>query len=406
MALRSLELANELKENQKKLETLRNAAAGFETRKAELEQIVNAADTDEKREAAEADVAQFETDQAANGAEIDKVQAEIERIEAELAKEEQEQEVPATGRKDAKMENVITRDSKEYIAAFENYIRSNGKDLEVRTLLSENATDGQVIVPSFVADVVRTAWEEDEIISRIKKTYLKGNVRYGVELSATGAVVHHEGDDAPDEEEIELAIIELRPEFMKKWINISDVVTSMHGEEFLRYIYAEVTHKIAGAFAKLTIDRIVDAPTTATESALAVVEYEAALGLGTIRQAAARNKSKNNNSVVIMNKLTEADLEDLVAAANYNVDPYKGLPVIYSDALPAYDDAEADDCYMIVGSLADGVQGNFPNGDAPEIIIDPYTEAKKDLVTIVGKKLGDVQLANNLFFTRVVKPSF
>ena len=110
------------------------------------------------------------------------------------------------------------RSSKEYIDAFANYIKTDD-DSECRSLLSENATGGYVPVPSIVEGRIRTAWEKLGLMNLVRKTYIRGNLRIGFELSATGAVVHTEGTTAPSEETLTFGIVELVPASIKKWID-------------------------------------------------------------------------------------------------------------------------------------------------------------------------------------------
>ena len=72
-------------------------------------------------------------------------------------------------------------------------------------------------------------------------------------------------------------------------------------------------------------------------------------------------------------------------AGNFAVDPYDGLVVLYSDALPAYSDANDSAVYAIVGDLF-GEQVNYPNGDGVVIKYDDMSEAEKDLVKVVGRQ--------------------
>ena len=61
-----------------------------------------------------------------------------------------------------KMDINEIRNSKQYIDAYAEYIKS-GDATECRALLSENATNGTVAVPELVYDIVKTAWEREEI---------------------------------------------------------------------------------------------------------------------------------------------------------------------------------------------------------------------------------------------------
>lgn len=115
------------------------------------------------------------------------------------------------------MEVKELRNSPEYIEAFAKAIK--GDETDLRSLLTENAaTDGQVPIPEFAEERIRTAWDSDEILNRVGKTYVKGNLKIGFEISGSDAVIHLEGDTAPDEEELVLGIVSLVPMSLKKWI--------------------------------------------------------------------------------------------------------------------------------------------------------------------------------------------
>jgi hypothetical protein len=76
--------------------------------------------------------------------------------------------------------------------------------------------------------------------------------------------------------------------------------------------------------------------------------------------------------------------------------------VIYSDALPAYADASANDVYAIVGDLF-GEQVNYPNGDGVVIKYDDTTEAEKDLVKVVGRQYAAHGVTKPGMFVNVKK---
>ena len=184
-------------------------------------------------------------------AELDSIEERKKALKEEVEKRKKDAESVASGkgkevekRKEVeKMTNKEVRNSQEYIEAFAKYIKT-GKDAECRALLTENATGGVVPVPELVENRVRQAWENDEIFSRVAKTFIRGNLKVGFEVSATDAVVHTEGTAAPTEEALVLGIVNMVPEYIKKWITISDNVLALGAEEFLAYIYDELTYKI------------------------------------------------------------------------------------------------------------------------------------------------------------------
>ena len=109
------------------------------------------------------------------------------------------------------MEKIEVRNTPAYIDAFAEYIKS-GDATECRKLITENTTNGTVPVPEYVEAIVKNAWENDELMGLVRKTYFKGNVKVGFEISATGAVIHTEGSTAPSEEALVLGIVTMVPQ--------------------------------------------------------------------------------------------------------------------------------------------------------------------------------------------------
>lgn len=296
------------------------------------------------------------------------------------------------------------RKSQKYIDAYANYIRT-GDDRECRALLTENAsTGGQVPVPVLVDQIVRTAWERNEILSRVRRTYFRGNVKVAFERSATAAAVHAEGAAAPTEETLTLGIVTMIPANIKKWIRISDEAVAMGGEAFLRYVYDELTYQIALKLAADVVSDIATAGTAHTATAVGVPKVSIAPGVITLRSAAANLSDEAGNLCVIMNRLSEAAFLEAYAAGSFGIDPFQGFTVLYSSALPAYSAASANAVYAIVGDLT-GEQVNFPEGDNIIIKWDELTEAEKDLVKIVGREYVAHAVTAPGRFVNLTKPS-
>lgn len=343
--------------------------------------------------------------------EVRAINAEIEARKAEATKKAEIRSAVAQGagtvinKIESEVKTTMTLDeiraSKEYIDAFANYIKTED-DRECRALLSENASGGQVPVPVIVDEIIHTAWERDAIMSRVRKTTIRGNLKVAFELSATGADVHTEGAAAPSEEVITIGIVTMIPANIKKWIRISDEAVAMGGEAFVRYIYEELTYQIIKKEAALGIADITTAGTTNTSTAVGVPEISQAPGINTIATAAAYLSDEADNPVVIMNRLTEVKFRDAYANGNFAVDPYDGLPRIYTSALPAYDTASTGSTYVIVGDL-NGLQYNFPEGEGVIIKWDDTTEAEKDLVKVVGRVYAAHEVVGLGHFVKVKK---
>lgn len=353
------------------------------------------------------------------GADLDALEAEMKAINAEVearrAAEVKKEEIRKTvtegagvvveAFKEEKREmktNEEIRASKEYVDAFARYMVSED-DKECRALLTENVS-GSVPVPVMVDDIIRTAWEKDDILSRVKKTFIRGNLKVAFELSADGAYVHTEGTTAPTEESLSFGIVTMVPANIKKFVRISDESVSMGGASLVQYVYDELTHQIIKKLSSLVVGDIAGASTTADADEASVAALTAAPAITTIASAYAKLSDEAANPVIIMNRATYANFISAQAAANYAFDPFRGLPVVFSSALPAYDSASANAIYAIVGDL-DGVQVNYPEGDGIVIKYDDVTESEKDLVKIVGRQYAAHALTACGRFCKIAKPS-
>lgn len=276
------------------------------------------------------------------------------------------------------------RSSKEYVDAFARYLRT-GDARECRALLTTNVDNGVVAVPTIVDEIIRTAWERDALMQRINRTYFKGNLRVSFELSATDAVVHVEGTEAPAEETLTFGIVELIPANVKKWIRLSDEAVTMGGEAFVRYIYDELAYRVIHKLASLIVEDIKAAPAASTRTAIGVPVVNGAPSVTILPTAAANLSEDASNLCVVLNRLTEVDFLAAQAAGNFSVDPFAGMARVYTSALPAYNAATAGDVYAIVGDL-NAVQVNYPEGDNVVIKYDDLTEAQADMVKIVGRQ--------------------
>ena len=280
--------------------------------------------------------------------------------------------------------NEEIRASKEYVDAFARYLVSEDAT-EVRSLLSENATGGSVPVPALVDEIVRTAWENNDILARVRRTEIRGNLKVAFERVATAAGVHTEGADAPAEETLKLGIVTMVPASIKKWIRISDEAVAMGGEALVRYVYEEVTYQIIKKLADLVVNDIITAPTSATSVAACVAQITSAPTVTAIATAFANLSDEATDPVVIMNKLTYANFKSAAAAAGFAMDPFEGLPVLFNNSLKAYSAASSNEVYAIVGDL-NGESVNYPEGDGIAIKYDDLSEAEADLVKIVGRQ--------------------
>ncbi len=366
--------------------------------------------TVEQIEARKAEIAkELETE----GADLDALDVETKALNKELearkaaeAKKAEIRKAVANGAgkvvAKAEEQKVETRNSKEYIDAYATYIKT-GDDREARALLTENVS-GTLPVPELIDGIIRTAWERDGIVSRVRRTFIRGIPRVPFERSATGAWVHTEGTTAVTEETLTLGIVEMRPATIKKWISISDEAMAMGGEAFLRYVYDELTYQIVKKLASLIVADITGSPTSSDADEVGVPKVTLAPSTTTIATAAANLSDEARDVVIIMNRLTEAAFIEAYAAGNFAVDPFQGLTKVYTSALPAYSAADASAVYAIVGDLR-GVQVNYPEGDDVAIKFDDLSLAEQDLVKIVGRQYAAHDVTGPGMLVNIAKPA-
>lgn len=348
----------------------------LEKRSAEIAEETSEADAD-KLEELNAELDAIEERKNALNIEVEETRKKAAEVANGSGKEIEE-------RKETKMTIKEVRNSKEYIDAYAKYIKT-GKDLECRALLTENADDASkypvVPVPEFVENRIREAWENDKIFSRVAKTFVAGNLKVGFELSSTGAAIHAEGDDAPDEETLMLGVVNMIPQMIKKWITVSDEVLALGSEAFLQYIYDEITYKIVEKAADIVIAKIQAAPTVATSSKVAVPVVAGPVDAGKVLDAIALLGDGARDLVIIASGQTIAEMKKAALTAGYAYDPFAGLEVIQKSGMDG----------AIVGDLA-GVQANLPEGDAVKFKFDDLSLAEKDLVKIVGRLYAAIEV--------------
>ena len=369
----------------------------IEVRKAEIRDLINS-DQEFDVDALTEEVRQLDEEKAEIEARAQK-EAELRNAVAPAVIEEIEQNEL---KEERKMENIEVRNSKEYINAFAEYLKT-GNDKECRALLTENVS-GSVAVPELVYDIVKTAWEREGIMALVRKSYLKGNLKVGFEISGDPAVIHTEGQTAPSEEALVLGTVNLIPASIKKWITISDEAIDMRGEEFIRYIYDELTYRIAKKAADTLVGKIIASPSASTTTAPAVpVVTASSISIGTIASAIANLSDEAANPVVIMNKLTFAGFKAAQYAAQYAADPFEGCQVLFNNSMSAFSAASTGDTYAIVGDLGQGALANFPNGEEITIKMDELSLAEFDLVKFVGRQYVGLEVVAPKAFVKVVK---
>ena len=376
-------------------------AEQIEARKAELKAELATAETNEAMDAIKA--------------ENDLLEERMAQIKLEVEQRKLDMAAVITGHGDVieevkderKVNTMEMRNTPEYINAYAEYIKS-GNDMECRKLTSENDTTpngtGTVAVPEFVYDIVKTAWEREGIMSLVRKSYLRGNLKVQFEISGSDAEIHAEGGAAVNEETLVLGIVTLVPQSIKKWISISDEVYDLRGEEFLRYIYDELTYRIAKKAADTLIAKIEACGTVSTTTCPGVPKLQAASpALGTVAAAMSMLSDEAANPVIIMNKATWGTFKAVEYAGSFPVDPFEGLPVVFNNTVTAASAATTGVTYAIVGDLGHGALANFPNGDGIDFKFDELSKKKEDLIEVLGREYVALGVVAPNAFVKITK---
>ena len=385
-------------------EEILNRQGEIEQRKAEIEAALETPEADldalneEARRLVE-DSAQLE----AQLEELRKAAAEEEEFRQKIAegklgetKEEHEEE------KHMDMKEI--RSSAAYCEAYKKYIIS-GDDKECRALLSANAdTPGDVPVPVIVEEIVKTAWESNEFLSRIAKTYFRGNLKVPFEKSADDAYNHSEGATGLTEENLEIGQVELKPGNVKKWITISDEAIAMGGEAFVSYIYREMAYRVLKKVVANLIAKANAAGTSHTSTVIAIPKATEAPAVMTVQNAAAQLSEDATDICVVLNPLTIQNFNNAYAAGNFAINPFDGVTVIKCSALPAYSSASDNAMYGLVGDLK-AFQANYPEGEDVIIKWDDLTLAEDDLVKVVARQYVGLGVTAPGRLVRLCKPA-
>ena len=365
----------------------------IETRSAEIEELLKSEDAD--IDSLTAEVEELEKRKAQILAEVEQRKKEAEdalKNGKEIEKEEER-----------RMTNMEVRNTKEYIDAFAEYIKS-GKDEECRALLTENVASGTVPVPEMVYNIVKTAWDREGIMALVRKTAMKGNLKVGFEISADGAVVHTEGGDAITPENLVLGTVNIVPQSIKKVLQISDEVYDLRGEDFLNYVYDELAYRIAKKCADLIIAAIEACGTASTATAVAVPVLSAStIGQATIASAMALLSDEASNPVVMMNKATWGAFKSAQYDGNFNADIFENLPVLFNNTIKAFSVATTGDTYAIVGDLGHGALANYPNGQGIDFKFDDLSLKKQDLIEVMGREYVGLGIVAPNAFVKVKK---
>ena len=187
-------------------------------------------------------------------------------------------------------------------------------------------------------------------------------------------------------------------------MQISDEVYDLRGEEFLRYIYDELTYRIAKKAADQLVANILACGTVSTTTCPGVPAITAtSIGLGTVAAAMGMLSDEAANPVVIMNKATWSAFKAAQYAASFDADPFEGLPVVFNNSMTAFSAATTGVAYAIVGDLGHGALMNFPNGEEISFKFDELSLKKQDLIEVMGRQFVGIGVVAPNAFVKITK---
>lgn len=369
---------------------------------------------------------------ASEKANLEKLEARAEqlKIDAKEAQEREEREFSMDNRLSSEgiAENVVERKSIyetiEYRDAYFESIKKNDMSI-VQRFVSTNdsgtSTGGEVVVPVMIMNEIQDRiMQGGRIASLCKIVSMATLLEIPFVVSTTGASIHIEGSEAPAEEEIELKNIMLNPDFIKKWIGVTDKMEAMSISDFGTWLMKEMVDKI---LAKLDEQILLGAQTDAVKGittntdVLRVNDLTAhVLNFNTPNSAVALlDDGTENNAVIVMNRKTF--LNNVMALVDTTGQPiyrimndnmgkpsfmFGGYRVVFSNLLPAYDTATTGQVYAVVGDFS-GYLLNTPKGYAVNLERNPYSKMKENIIEYVAKLLVAGDVASPLSFVNVKK---
>lgn len=315
--------------------------------------------------------------------------------------------------------------SEEYKNAWVESIKRNDVTIAQKVLrddpiLGLATTNDNVPVPTIWQSYVETAWYNYGKFSRlVNKSYAQGYLAIPYEASASDAVIHTEGADAPTEEEIVLGLIELKPAMIKKWISMTDELMAMTADDFMRYVADELVYRVVLKLDNGIINGALDSNGKGivgiVNNAL-TLSTTAALSFNVVNEVIADLVTFDNLTLAInpatffKNFMGLTDLQGRpiyqIATDNAGKPQYyvNGIRCEFTQALPAYDDASANAVWAVVGDFR-GYRLNMPEGEMVKTLFDPFTLATQDKARMIGRLFAAGNVARLKHFAQIKKAS-
>lgn len=309
---------------------------------------------------------------------------------------------------------VDTYDTTEYREAWRKYVLT-GNETEVRALTTGTQN---IPVPTIMQNYIETAWEEyANIINRVNISEIAGYLSIPYEVSGDEAVWHTEGSNAPDEEAIVFGSILLSPKMLKKWISVTDELMAMAIDQFMKYLRDEVVYRTLKVLNSAILTGALDGSGKGVAGIVGnanTIALTSNLDFNVVNRALAEIVELDNLCVVVNPKtffdsimgLVDTQGRPIFTVATENTQKPKyfvsGIPVEFSNALPAYTSATTSQPYMVVGNFK-GYRLNLPEGRNVNMLYDPYTLAREDKQILVGRIFAAGNVAKLKHFVSVKK---
>lgn len=385
----------------------------LESRKAELETSM-----EEKR--ASFEDADIETRDAILS-DVEEQKKEFDSIDDKIAelkeirdkyKEQEEKMSLMENVKNVEVKKTDYRSTPEYADVWKRYVLSDD-DREIRafttaTTATTGVSNGGILVPTIMQQYVETAWESNELLNRVSISNVAGYFAVPLEVEADPAVWHTENGDPVTEEDVTLADVMLKPKMIKKFISWTDELEAMTSAQFMEYLRDEVVYRVLNLLATAIVSGTLDASGNgvlgiasdiynASTNVKGAQTVDGAITFNSVNEGVAK-LSTFDNLAVAMNQATffstimgMTDLQQRpifqIATDNAGKPRYfvNGIPVIFTNALPAYSASlSANTAYAIVGNFR-GYKLNLPEGRNVITLIDPYTLATSDKKRLIAR---------------------
>lgn len=308
-------------------------------------------------------------------------------------------------------------ETRSYELAWANYIKT-GNDAEARDLINtQDSGGGGLLVPKTLADKIEdTMRKGGRLINLCDTISVKGITEYPVALDRSDPELHKEvtaGTAAKKKgKSITLTSVKMDPQFIAEIMRTTRKFEADGVAAFWDWLMAELPDALRRVIDKMILsggqggtDGIHGILTNTKKDFVEILKNHA-LNFNTANMAVAllddgvednvtavMNRQTFFNNVMGLKGLDDHPIWQQVMTSNMNKPAFMmgGYPVVFSSELPAYDEAQANEPYMVVGNF-NAMKLNFPEGMNVQITRDAITEMEQNVV----RYLSEIYVAGNI----------